>query len=141
IISAEDLAPFLRTAGVIVADLSQDAAYQAQHIPGAVHIDASRLASSHPPVMGLLPPQDVFAQLLSGAGITPDSYVVAYDSETGLKASRFLWTLDVIGHPRASLLDGGLAAWAGAGLPLEDKVNTAQSSEYPVTYGDEHCVD
>jgi thiosulfate/3-mercaptopyruvate sulfurtransferase len=127
--------------GLVVVDLSQEASYELQHIPGAVHIDAARLGSSRPPVMGLLPPEDSMRELLSNAGITPDSYVVAYDNENGLKACRFLWLLDVIGHPHFSLLNGGLSAWRNAGLPLDDRAVTPAPADYPVSYSNAHSAD
>lgn len=141
ILQAEELERLLGQPDVIVVDLSSEAAYERQHIPGAIHIDATLLGSSRPPVMGLLPAEDVFSRLLSAAGISPASHVVAYDSENGLKASRFLWTLDVIGHPRFSLLDGGLAAWLDAGFPVDDDVPETAATDYPVHYGDSHTTD
>jgi thiosulfate/3-mercaptopyruvate sulfurtransferase len=141
ILQAEALQRLLGQPDVIVVDLSGEAAYERQHIPGAVNVDATLLGSSRPPVMGLLPAEDVLSRLLSGAGITPSSHVVAYDSENGLKASRFLWTLDVIGHERFSLLDGGLAAWLDAGFAVDDEIPRPADSDYPVRYGDSRTTD
>jgi thiosulfate/3-mercaptopyruvate sulfurtransferase len=141
VIEPQELNALLKTKDIVVADVSQEASYELQHIPGAVHIDAARLGSARPPVMGLLPPEDAFAEMLSNSGITPESYVVAYDNENGLKASRFLWLLDVIGHRRFALLNGGLAAWVNAGFPLDDKATAATPTQYPVSYGTEHSAD
>ncbi len=141
ILQAEALKDLLGRPDVVIVDLSSEAAYEQQHIPGAVSVDATLLSASRPPVMGLLPAEDVFSRLLSDAGISPTSHVVAYDSENGLKASRFLWTLDVIGHERLSLLDGGLAAWSDAGFPLDDAVPEVAATDYPVRYGDSHTAD
>lgn len=141
VIEPQELHKILHSKDLVIVDLSQEASYELQHIPGAVHIDAARLGSSRPPAMGLLPPQDSLQDLLTNAGIAPDSYVVAYDNENGLKACRFLWLLDVIGHKRFSLLNGGLAAWTNAGLPLDDKATAAAPSNYPVSYGTEHSTD
>jgi thiosulfate/3-mercaptopyruvate sulfurtransferase len=141
VIEPKALDALLGSPDLLVVDLSQEAAYELQHIPGAVHIDAARLGSSRPPVMGLLPPEEAFKETLSGAGITPDSYVVAYDNENGLKASRFLWLLDVVGHRRSALLNGGLAAWMNEGFPLDDTAVTPTPGDYPVSYGAEHSAD
>jgi thiosulfate/3-mercaptopyruvate sulfurtransferase len=46
--------------------------------------------------------------------------VVAYDDAGGAYAARLWWLLRWMGHPHAGLLDGGLAAWLAAGLPLSD---------------------
>lgn len=140
-IQAEELAALLGSPRLVIIDLSAEAAYESEHIPGAVNVDAARLAVSRPPVMGLLPPEQDIAALLSETGISPDSYVVAYDAESGLKAARFLWTLDVIGHPRFSMLDGGLRAWIQAGQDTTPEIPEVTPSRYPVHYRDEQRAD
>jgi thiosulfate/3-mercaptopyruvate sulfurtransferase len=91
--------------------------------------------------MGLLPAAETFSRLLSSAGITPRSHVIAYDGENGLKASRFLWTLDVIGHERFSLLDGGMQAWLNAQQAVESGTTVAEPTDYPVSYRPDHQAD
>jgi len=45
--------------------------------------------------------------------------VVAYDASTGaLAAARLWWLLKWLGHDAVAVLEGGLSAWTGAGLPL-----------------------
>ncbi len=141
ILDADDLAPLLDTDGVVIVDLSNESAYEAGHIPGAIRIEAAELGAARPPVMGLLPPEAAIGGLLSAAGITPDSHVIAYDSENSLKACRFLWTLDVIGHRGFSLLNGGLNAWLEAGRELDEGLPNITPSAYPVSYGTEHVAD
>lgn len=142
ILPPADLARQLDAADVAVVDLSSTAAFARQHIPGAVNVDFAQVTASRPPVMGLLPDAETFGRLLAAAGITPQSHVVAYDGENGLKASRFLWTLDVIGHARFSLLDGGLQAWLNAQLPVDSGVApTVEPGAYPVSYRPEHQAD
>jgi thiosulfate/3-mercaptopyruvate sulfurtransferase len=44
--------------------------------------------------------------------------VVAYDAGDGsMAAARLWWMLKLLGHERAAVLDGGLAAWRARGLP------------------------
>jgi thiosulfate/3-mercaptopyruvate sulfurtransferase len=110
---------------VVVADVrwyldgrSGRAAYEAAHLPGAIHVDvdtdlagpASPAAGRHP-----LPHPADFAAAMSRLGVADADTVVAYDDAGGAVAGRLVWMLRVTGH-RAALLDGGLAAWTG---PLE----------------------
>src|SRR5690606_31802029 len=44
--------------------------------------------------------------------------VVAYDAEGFAGAARCWWMFRIFGHDAVRVLDGGLAAWAAAGLPL-----------------------
>lgn len=142
ILQPAELAQLLDADDVVIVDLSNAAAHARQHIPGAVNVDAALITASRPPVVGLLPPAENLARVLAAAGISPQSHVVAYDGENGLKASRFLWTLDVIGHARFSLLDGGLQAWLNAQLPVESGPSPAvETGVYPVSYRPEHQTD
>jgi thiosulfate/3-mercaptopyruvate sulfurtransferase len=96
--------------------------YEAGHIPGAIFIDLDTdladpkgfgAPGRHP-----LPDPVVFARRLEQLGIGDDHLVVAYDDVGGTIAARLWWMLDDLGHSNAALLDGGLQAWTGAGLPL-----------------------
>ncbi len=96
-------------------------AWQAGHIPGAAFVDLDAELSApddgragrHP-----LPEPAAFARLLARLGVGPETHVVACDDAGGTIAARLWWLLRAAGHERVSLLDGGLAAWLSAGLPL-----------------------
>lgn len=118
---------------VRLIDLSTTPVYAEQHIPGALHLEYTRLVRRAPPVLGLVPTPGDLAAILGEAGIDPEHHVVAYDEEGGGRASRLLWTLDLVGHRGgASLLDGGLAAWTTQGHPGEATQHSAPLSRYPV---------
>ncbi|QKT04544.1 sulfurtransferase [Ectothiorhodospiraceae bacterium 2226] len=117
IIEPDALEARLGEPDLVVVDVGKPETYAQLHVPGAVHLDVGVLMTGQPPVMGLLPPLDALAQQLGALGIGDDSYVVAYDDEGGPRAARLLWTLDVLGHTRHGLLNGGLHAWANEGHP------------------------
>jgi thiosulfate/3-mercaptopyruvate sulfurtransferase len=111
---------------VVVADVrwylddrSGRAAYDAGHIPGAIHVDVDTDLSAPPTRPGQgrhpLPTPDIFAATMGSLGIGDGDTVVAYDDAGGAMAARLVWMLRVTGH-EAALLDGGIAAWEG---PLE----------------------
>jgi thiosulfate/3-mercaptopyruvate sulfurtransferase len=52
-------------------------------------------------------------------GVGRDTLVVSYDTSGGYYASRLWWMLRWLGHGQVAVLDGGLAAWTAAGLPLK----------------------
>lgn len=100
--------------------------YAAGHLPGALRADVNRdLADMsvvghgrHP-----LPDSDAFAARLGRWGIGPGTQVVVYDGGDGsMAAARAWWLLRLIGHTQVAVLDGGLAAWQAAGLPLTTDV-------------------
>lgn len=90
-------------------------------IPGAIDTDlATQFAGLGGGLRGSrpLPDVEVLQQHARSWGINQDSTVVVYDIDGGLQAARAWWTLRWAGVPRVLLLDGGMAAWQSAELPL-----------------------
>jgi thiosulfate/3-mercaptopyruvate sulfurtransferase len=96
-------------------------AYASGHIPRALyaHLDEDlsgpRTSHSgrHP-----LPQVEALAATLGRFGVDARVQVIAYDQGGGAFAARLWWLLRWLGHTGAAVLDGGLAAWERAGLPL-----------------------
>jgi thiosulfate/3-mercaptopyruvate sulfurtransferase len=65
-----------------------------------------------------LPDRAALLETLRRWGINDDTQVVAYDAHGGMYAARLWWLLRWVGHGAVAVLDGGLAAWSAAGLPL-----------------------
>lgn len=103
--------------------------YRQGHIPGACYAGLDRdLAGPRRPGLGRhpLPEPDALAARLRSFGIGPGVRVVAYDEGGGGFAVRLWWLLRWLGHREVALLDGGLAAWQRAGLPLATDVPAAR---------------
>ncbi len=109
------------------------AAYREGHIPGAWYADLDRDLSGprgahtgrHP-----LPEPAALRAFLGSLGVTPDAQVVAYDDAGGGIAARLWWLLRWMGHRHVALLDGGLAAWQKAGLPLSQAIPPPQATTF-----------
>ncbi|HXG01938.1 MAG TPA: sulfurtransferase [Candidatus Binatia bacterium] len=117
--------------GLRVIDMASDPAYYRKgHILGAVylHVDDARI----PVAAGgyRLPDEAEVARLLGALGITPDTQVVIYDDAGGLHAARLFFTLDVFGHEKVAILDGGIQAWRRAGRPLTRDVPAIEPTSY-----------
>lgn len=117
-------------ARLLVVQITKPEKYAEYHVPGAVLVEGFRFVRVEKPVMGLLPSAADLSRLFTSIGMTPDTHVVACDDEGGGWASRFLWTLDVAGHRRFSLLNGGLVAWANEGHALEREPVTPAAGDY-----------
>ncbi len=141
ITEAEELEANIDEENLVIIDLSRAPTYARNHIPDAAHIEYSQIVSSKPPTAGLLPSAKALSKVLSTAGITPQSHVVAYDDEGGAKACRLLWTLDVAGHKNFSLLNGGLQAWVNENHPTSSGTETPDRSEYNVIYTDNGIIE
>ncbi len=98
--------------------------FAAAHLPGAAFVDLDQdLSASGGPGRHPLPSPGAFAARMAGLGIDDASDVVVYDDAGGTVAARLWWMLDDLGHPRVSVLDGGLAAWNEIGGPLTSVVD------------------
>lgn len=136
-----ELADALDQPEVLVVDLSAAQRHVRGHIPGSVHLEYARLIAPRPPVMGLLPDDRALQRLLREFGVCPQKHVVAYDDEGGGKAARLLWTLDILGHTRFSLLDGGLHAWANEGHRLDAGAVKPRAGSFNARRQDEGLAD
>lgn len=132
LISAKTLYPLLSTPDCVIIDCRHDLAqpqagrkaYQQAHIPGAyfLHLDDDLSGTKngtngrHP-----LPEVNNLNRTLSRCGIGPQTQVIAYDDHGGMFAARLWWLLRWLGHTDVAVLDGGLAAWCAAGLPLSQE--------------------
>lgn len=100
-------------------------AWVAGHIPNALYADLDRdLSGPLTPAAGRhpLPAPETLTATFGRFGIDAGVQVVAYDQGPGTIAARLWWLLRWLGHPRVAVLDGGLAAWERAGLPLSTAV-------------------
>lgn len=123
----------LSQAPLIVIDLSDADVYAAEHIPGAIHAwwqdGMDRGASSYGQALSPNPSPTGPRMWFQSLGIDASSRVIAYDNHHGRHASRFVWLMAFVGLENGAVLNGGLAAWKGAGFavtsdPTEPVANT-----------------
>lgn len=134
LIEPAQLQPLLGTPNLLLVDLSRPEQHAKAHLPGAVFLPYTQLSRGVPPGPGKLPSEALMSKVMSSIGLTPDTHVVAYDDEGGGWAGRFLWTLDVIGHPHYSYLNGGLHAWTAEKRPLVAGIERPTPSQYQARY-------
>lgn len=107
--------------------------YAAAHLPGAIyaHLDqhlsaaASSGSGRHP-----LPDPHTFAQWLASRGVDEHCQLIAYDQGSVAYAARFWWLARWIGLRAVAVLDGGIAAWRAAGLPLDAELRARAPSHF-----------
>jgi thiosulfate/3-mercaptopyruvate sulfurtransferase len=105
--------------------------YQKSHVPGAVFIDWVReITDPDDPRHAKVAKPERFAAAMSRAGIGPDTFVVAYDDDTGLFASRLWWMLNYYGHSEVAVLDGGWKKWLAENRPITDAVPAIQPTHF-----------
>jgi thiosulfate/3-mercaptopyruvate sulfurtransferase len=105
--------------GLRIIDMVADRQdYERGHLPGAVYLHFNDTRITVPSGGYRAPTAEEGARLLGALGIGPDTQVVTYDDAGGLHAARLFFTLDLFGHSRVAVLDGGIHAWRRAGFPV-----------------------
>ncbi len=95
---------------VLHIGMGTSAGYDAAHIPGARFMDLTQLQT---PMMMLHEPS-VLRTAFETVGVSTSSRVVVYGDHPMFGARAF-FILEYLGHPKVTLLDGGLYAWLAAG--------------------------
>lgn len=153
LISATGLAAAIADPDLVVLDATVVLPPAADDGPGAARSGAAHFAEGHLPgarhayLLGALadpsrgfrfaqPAPAVLAAALAAVGVGARTRVVAYDDDGTMWAAR-LWGAAAIGHDRAQVLDGGLAAWFAAGGAIErgpaGQLSPPTDPIYPVT--------
>ena len=100
----------------ILIDLRPAEVFVTGHIPGAVHLDLYGLSLVNTDSA----PLDAFlwmiAHLLTTRGVDGDRTVVVYDDQSGMRAARAFWFLELFGHQDVRVLDGGVGSWVRQGV-------------------------
>lgn len=100
------------------------AAYEQEHISGAVYMDLEKDMSGEKTAHGgrhPLPDLGPFSQKLGRIGIDDTVKVVAYDDQDGAMAARFWWMLRFLGHREVYVLEAGFARWKAEGYPVSNE--------------------
>lgn len=123
LVSTDWVAKHRQDKGIILVDMSQsDLQYARFHLPGAIRLPyralKKRLKAKKFPVR--LDNKELY-RLLGLLGITRNMHIIIYDDMGGLESGRFYWELERTGHPRVSVMNGGLVKWVLEGRPVDNK--------------------
>jgi thiosulfate/3-mercaptopyruvate sulfurtransferase len=102
----------------LIIDLRPAETFAAGHIPGAVHLDlwgVSLVDTDPGPLKAFM---WIVDHLFNLRGVEASTPVVVYEDNSGMRAARAFWFLEYFGHQHVQVLDGGIAAWTAAQLPV-----------------------
>ena len=119
-----------RLRDVTLIDVRPGEDYANGHIETALHFDfygVSLNDTSENPLNAFL---WMVENLFGFRGVDRDRTVVFYDHESGERAARGVWLLDLFDHPDARLLDGGLPAWREAGHSVTAKAEGVERMSF-----------
>jgi thiosulfate/3-mercaptopyruvate sulfurtransferase len=115
IVTTQWLAAHVSDPKVVIVAIERAAGDTVDRIPGARILLYSQLAVKRGELTTELPSADSLKALFESLGITNDSRVVVYATIAAPMATRFLMTLDFLGHRKFSYLDGGMPKWKREG--------------------------
>jgi thiosulfate/3-mercaptopyruvate sulfurtransferase len=102
----------------LIIDARKPPEYAAGHIAGAVNFSTYDIFALDTRPDGLAAfARDMGARYLR-IGLSNLRPVVVYEEDTGMRAARDAWILQLLGHQHVGILHGGLAAWRAAGCAL-----------------------
>jgi len=124
---------------LVIVDARSKADYKKGHINGAINIPVK--ATFNPKIntdrVGNI---KYIAALFSNAGISNDHAIVIYDGNSYIDAGRVFWVLEVYGHKKVKLLNGGIEGWKISAkqslsqietlLPVSDYIPTINSKRF-----------
>lgn len=118
------------------------ATYTATHLPNARPFSLPHCKSAAAGSPDCLD-EEALVQQLSDLGVHPRQTVVLYDQDLSHNATLGFWALEYIGQERVYLLEGGVAAWQAAGLPMVQGMAQWQAAPYPrnVRHARTHAAD
>lgn len=133
LVDCAELTRRVRTRDVLLIDARPASAFAAAHLPGAVHLDVFGMSLIDTRPAPLRAYEWMVRHLFELRGVTRERAVVAYEDDSGMRAARIVWFLQLFGHPDARMLDGGIGRWRGEGGPLtrdaEEPATTALAVE------------
>jgi len=120
LVSVADLTALQKDPDVVVLHIADRASlFEQGHIPGVRFVRYADFAVDGVEALGSeLPPAATVKQVFEAAGVSDHSRVIVY-AQSPVLAARAFFTLDVFGHRRVAVLDGGLRAWRDANQPVE----------------------
>lgn len=140
LINAAELQQLLQNDPVILLDFSTPETYNKGHIPQAINLSSNDLCSGIKPSPGKLPDREKLQALFQRIGLTSDSLVICYDDAGFSWSGRMIWILDIIGHKKSAIINGGLNAWLEAGFSSETKNNAVSPSDFRITQFDTSLI-
>lgn len=126
-----------RLGEVALIDVRPSGDFARGHIPGAAHFDLYGISlndTAPEPVNAFLA---MMKNLFAMRGVGDQRAVVVYDHESGERAARGVWLLELLGHPDVRLLDGGTGAWEAAGFGLTTEIAEVEFSRWRSTRRDD----
>jgi thiosulfate/3-mercaptopyruvate sulfurtransferase len=144
LVSTGWLAAQLGSEAPVILHVGSQQDYEKGHIPGARLVTLADISMTGAGGLRLeLPPVPALEAAFGRLGVGDNARVVVYAGTDSVQSATRVWfTLDYLGAgERASLLDGGLAAWQAEGRPLSTEAPRVEPRQFTAHARPEVVVD
>ena len=117
---------------VVVIDIRKSPEYLLGHIPEAVNLWRPDYSADDGEYEfgGMRANAEKFVKLLGDIGIDNNTMVLLYDAKGVYDGARFLWQLEMLGHEKMALIDGGINGWKASGFETTTAKPEITKTEY-----------
>ncbi|MFI4910146.1 MAG: sulfurtransferase [Sedimentisphaeraceae bacterium JB056] len=141
LVSVDWLAENLGVEDIVVIDLSKTPSYNKSHIPGSLSLNVESFRGNIEGFGPLLLPSDILAKHYSLMGIQASDMIVFVYGDKIYDATLASMSCQRLGHESFCILDGGFNKWVERGMVVDQRLATAQQSEYKACDTEEVTVD
>ena len=106
------------------------AAFEEEHIPGAVYFDIDDIADEKSDLPHMVPSAIKFSSRARKLGLGDGTRIVVYDDNAFSASARAWWMFRLFGHEDVVVLDGGMSKWRAEGRPLSDMPDTPRERHF-----------
>jgi len=129
LVSTDWVQEHLNDPNVRIAESNEDPLlYGSNHIPGAVEVDWTR--DLNDPIRRDYLSRKGFEALMQRIGATRDTTIVLYGDKNNWWATYAFWVLQLFGHTRAKIMDGGRLKWIAEKRPVSREVPRYPATQY-----------
>jgi thiosulfate/3-mercaptopyruvate sulfurtransferase len=106
--------------------------YAQGHIPNSIRMTTDTIKGMRLGIQEMLVVKDLI-RFLEENGISPEHHVVFVSrSDRFPAATRALWAMELLGHKKVSVLDGGIDKWKAEKRPLTSEAPRVEKASYKV---------
>ncbi len=138
LLSAKDVKGKLDLADWVIVDCQELDQYAKGHIPGAISLGKRCKKALRDKTSRLFSDRSKYEKFLGKVGIGNDTHVVFYGehlvSDTQRDSAIAFWILEVLGHDKVHVMNGGIDAWKNAGYSLTQKPARKPAKTFTVNY-------
>lgn len=138
LLSAKDVKGKLDLADWVIVDCQELDQYAKGHIPGSISLGKRCKKALRDKTSRLFRDPAKYEKFLGKVGIGNDTHVIFYGehlvSDTVRDSAIALWILEVLGHDKVHVLNGGIDAWKNAGYSLTQKPAKKAKQTFKVNY-------